>query len=58
MLEMPPGSGSFEVTANEISIGSLPAGKAVDVGNCFDSQAFAIKGAGIEKAYVYILKGP
>ena len=56
-LEMPPGNGSYEVTANEISIGSFPAGKAVNLGNYFDSQAFAIKRAGVKKAYVYILKG-
>ncbi len=55
-LQMPPGSGSCDVNANEISIGSFPAGKAVDVGNYFDSQAFTIPGTGIKKAYVYILK--
>jgi hypothetical protein len=56
-LEMPPGDGSYEVTGNEISIGSYPAGKAVDIGNYFDSQALVIKGAGVKKTYVYILKG-
>ena len=56
-LQMPPGNGTYEVTANEISIGKFPAGKAVNLGNYFDSQAFAIKGADVKKAYVYILKG-
>ena len=56
-LEMPPGDGSYEVTGNEISIGSFPAGKAVDIGNYFDSQALVIKGAGVKKTYVYIFKG-
>lgn len=53
-LQMPPGDGSFEVTANEVSLGEYPAGKAVDLGNFFSSQAFAIKGAGVKKAYVYM----
>ena len=56
-LEMPPADGRYEVTGNEISIGSFPAGKAVDIGNYFDSQALVIKGAGVKKTYVYILKG-
>ncbi len=56
-LEMPPGDGKYEVTGNEIRVGIYPAGKTVNLGNFFDSQAFAIKGAGVPKAYVYILKG-
>ncbi len=53
-LQMPPGDGSYEVTGNEVLIGTYPAGKPVDLGNYFESQAFAIKGAGVKKAYVYI----
>ena len=53
-LQMPPGNGEFEVTGNEIRIGTYPAGQAVDLGNYFESQAFAVKGAGVRKAYVYI----
>ncbi|MGB5833312.1 MAG: hypothetical protein WBG92_15150 [Thiohalocapsa sp.] len=56
-LEMPPGDGSYEVTGNQIRVGTYPAGKTVRLGNFFDSQAFAIKGADVPKAYVYILKG-
>ena len=56
-LAMPPGTGRYEVTANEISIGQYAAGQVVDIGNYFDSQALEIKGAGVPKAYVYILKG-
>lgn len=53
-LQMPPGDGSYEVTGNEVTIGTYPAGEAVNLGNYFESQAFAIKGAGVKKAYVYI----
>lgn len=53
-LQMPPGDGSYEVTGNEIKIGTYPAGEAVNLGNYFESQSFAIKGAGVKKAYVYI----
>ncbi len=53
-LQMPPGDGSYEVTGNEITIGTYPAGQAVNLGNYFESQAFAIKGAGVKKAYVYL----
>jgi hypothetical protein len=54
MLVMPPGDGEYEVTGNEIRIGSYPAGQTVDLGNYFESQAFAVKGAGVKKAYVYL----
>jgi hypothetical protein len=51
---MPPGEGRYEVTANEVRVGTYPAGQPADLGNFFESQAFAIKGAGVKKAYVYI----
>lgn len=53
-LQMPPGAGRYEVTANEVRVGTYPAGQPADLGNFFESQAFAIKGAGVKKAYVYI----
>lgn len=53
-LQMPPGEGSYEVTGNEVLIGTYPAGQAVNLGNYFESQAFEVKGAGVKKAYVYI----
>jgi hypothetical protein len=55
-LQMPPGEGSYEVTGNEVRIGTYPAGQAVNLGNFFESQALAIKGAGVKKTYVYIPK--
>jgi hypothetical protein len=53
-LQMPPGEGSYEVTGNEVLIGTYPAGQAVNLGNYFESQAFEVKGAGVKKAYVYM----
>jgi hypothetical protein len=53
-LVMPAGSGSYEVTGNEVTIGTYPAGETVNLGNYYQSQAFAIKGAAVPKAYVYI----
>jgi hypothetical protein len=57
-LIMPAGSGSYEVTANEVSLGSFPAGETANLGNFFQSQAFQVKGAGVPKAYVYIPQEP
>jgi len=51
---MPPGDGEYEVTGNEVTIGTYPAGQTVDLGNYFKPQAIAVKGAGVRKAYVYI----
>ncbi|MGB5834232.1 MAG: hypothetical protein WBG92_19920 [Thiohalocapsa sp.] len=53
-LVMPAGSGSYEVTGNEVTIGTYPAGETVNLGNYFKSQALAVKGADVPKAYVYI----
>ena len=53
-LVMPAGSGSYEVTGNEISLGSYPAGQTVQVGSFYQSQAIEVKGAGVPRAYVYI----
>ena len=53
-LVMPAGSGSYEVTGNSVKIGTYPAGETVNLGNYFKSQALAIEGADVPKAYVYI----
>lgn len=53
-LRMPAGSGSYEVTANEVKVGVYPAGQIVSLGGFFESQAFAIKGLDVPKAYAYI----
>lgn len=53
-LVMPAGSGSYEVTGNEVSIGTFPAGQTVKLGSFFQTQAIEVKGAGVPKSYVYI----
>ena len=57
-LVMPAGSGSFEVTGNQVSLGTYPAGETVRIGSFYQSQAIEIKGAGVPKTYVYIPNEP
>jgi hypothetical protein len=57
-LVMPAGSGSFEVTGNEVSLGTYPAGETARIGSFYQSQAIEIKGAGVPKTYVYIPNQP
>ena len=57
-LVMPAGSGSYEVTGNEVSIGTFPAGQTVKLGSFFKTQAIEVKGAGVPKTYVYIPNMP
>jgi hypothetical protein len=53
-IEMPRGDASVVVTANEISLGSFPAGQTVAIGSFFESNAIKFLGAGVPPAYVYI----
>jgi hypothetical protein len=53
-LKIPAGSGSYEVTANQVKVGSFPAGQTVDLGSYFSSQAFQIVGMDVPKAYAYV----
>lgn len=53
-LVMPPGTGTYEVTGNEVKIGDFPAGQTVSLGSLFGSNAIKIVGAGVPPAYVYI----
>jgi hypothetical protein len=57
-LQMPPGTGSFEVTGNETKVGTYPAGQVANLGSFGQSQAFEIKGANVPKAYAYIPQQP
>ena len=57
-LVMPAGSGNYEVTGNEVSLGTFPAGQTVKIGSFWQSQAIEVKGAGVPKAYVYISNNP
>jgi hypothetical protein len=53
-LQIPPGTGSVEVTGNEIRVGTYLAGKTADLGSFWQSQAFEIRGMNLPKAYAYI----
>lgn len=53
-LQIPAGTGSFEVTGNETKIGLYPAGQNADLGSFWQRQAFQIKGMDVPKAYAYI----
>ena len=57
-LVMPAGSGSYEVTGNEVSLGTYPAGETARIGSFYKSQAIEIKGADVPKTYVYIPNTP
>lgn len=53
-LKMPPGTGSYEVTANEVRVGTFPAGQTVSLGSFWQSQGFIIRGMNVPQAYAYI----
>ena len=57
-LIMPPGNGSFVVTGNQVKVGTFPAGQTVNLGGYWQSQKFAIVGAGVKPAYVYVTSPP
>jgi len=57
-LKIPSGSGSYEVTANEVRVGTFPAGKTATLGSFWQSQAFEIRGMNVPKAYAYIPNQP
>ena len=57
-LQMPPGSGTYEVTGNEIKIGDFPAGETVSLGSLWESNAIKVVGANVPPAYVYIPSQP
>lgn len=53
-LRIPAGSGSYEVTGNQVRVGTYPAGQTAFLGSFFNSQAFQIQGMDVPKAYAYI----
>jgi len=53
-FKMPPGSGSYEVTANETKVGVFPAGQTVSLGSFWQSQGIQVPTAGVPQAYAYI----
>jgi hypothetical protein len=53
-FQMPPGKGTYRVTANEVDLGNFPAGKTVTLGSFFESNAIKLPGTDVAHTYVYI----
>jgi len=53
-LDMPPGTGTYEVTGNDSRIGEYPAGETVNLGSFWSNQTFAIEGKNVPVAELYI----
>lgn len=54
LLQMPPGSGTYEVTGNETNLGQYPAGQTANLGAYTSSMGIQIKGVNVPQTYVYI----
>ena len=57
-LLMPAGSGSYEVTANQVKRGVFPAGQNADLGSFSESSVIEIQGMDAPKTYVYVSSRP
>jgi hypothetical protein len=53
-FQMPPGEGSYRVTANEVTVGDFPAGETVSLGSFFESNAIKLPGTDVPHTYVYV----
>jgi len=53
-FRMPPGSGSYEVLSDTMSLGTYPAGETVTLGAFFNGHTFTVKGAGVAPAYFHV----
>jgi hypothetical protein len=53
-FQMPPGTGTYLVTANEVELGQFPAGKTVSLGSFFESNAIKLPGTDVPATYVYV----
>jgi hypothetical protein len=53
-FRMPPGEGTYRVTANEVKVGDFPAGKTVSLGSFFESNAIKLPGTAVPPTYIYI----
>ena len=57
-LQMPAGSGEYEVTSNQVKLGVFPAGQNVDLGGFTESSVIEIQGLDVPKTYVYVSSRP
>jgi hypothetical protein len=53
-FEMPPGKGTYRVTANQVKVGDFPAGRKANLGSFFESNAIRVQGADVPITYVYV----
>jgi len=53
-FQMPPGEGTYRVTANEVKVGDFPAGKLVNLGSFYESNAIKLPGTDTPATYIYI----
>ncbi len=53
-FQMPPGSGTYEVTGNETSLGRYAAGQTAFLGSFWGSVGIEVKGINVPQTYVYI----
>ncbi len=53
-FEMPPGAGSYRVTANEVKVGDFPAGQRVLLGSFFETNAIKLPGTQVPPTYIYV----
>ena len=53
-VQMPSGTGTIEVTANEVSLGRYPAGQRVSIGSFFEANAVKFPETSAPPLYVYI----
>jgi len=53
-FRMPPGSGSYEVLSDTMSLGTYPAGETVTLGSFYNGHTFNVKGAGVAPAYFHV----
>jgi hypothetical protein len=53
-LQTPAGTGSYEVTGNELKVGTYPAGQEAAPGSFWKTQVFQIRGIDVPDTYAYI----
>jgi hypothetical protein len=53
-FQMPAGTGTYLVTANQIRVGRYPAGQKVGLGGFYESSSIRVPEAKVPPAYVYI----
>jgi len=53
-FEMPPGEGTYLVTANKVRVGEFPAGQKVTLGSFFESNVLELPGTDVPPTYIYI----